>query len=313
MDFLSYYMMSQMKVTNLTKEDISQLIKVLAEGREWLNKPMPIPPGSLEEKRKEEIKASLSNKNFKFAVGDYVATERDGIHKVKKRDYNKREGITYLLENGLWYFEYTLKISDTTSNSKSFIKEAMEKLEKKVKDESQGIAQVQNTNIDRAVCGDKSVGKGWLEMIEENKEQFDQAIEDNIKKENARRYNSGKRQWSLLHYPSLEEAIKVLEFGAFKYSIFKEKVTGKTISGKELLEQHSLNIMGSKAMGNYELISSGKDNWKNGLDMTEMKESAQRHLVAMMNGELRDKESGCLHSAHLMVNGMFINYYELQN
>jgi len=209
MSFLADYMKHQMCVTNLTKEDVTQLIEMLDEGKKWLNKLMPIPSSSLEKRRQEALKQA----------------------------------------------------------------------EQRIEEQNKGIEKVMFGNS----------------------------------KSTARRYNSGKRQWSLLHYPSIEEAIKVLEFGAFKYSIFKEKVTGKTISGKELLEQHGLDIMGSKAMGNYELISSGKSNWKNGLNMTQMKESAQRHLVAMMNGELRDEESGCLHSAHLMVNGMFINYYELQN
>ena len=35
------------------------------------------------------------------------------------------------------------------------------------------------------------------------------------------RYNTGKLKWSLVDYPSLEPLVKVLEFGAEKYSKFE--------------------------------------------------------------------------------------------
>jgi len=37
-------------------------------------------------------------------------------------------------------------------------------------------------------------------------------------KAKALRYNTGKLRWSLVHYRSLEPMVRVLEFGATKYS-----------------------------------------------------------------------------------------------
>ena len=65
------------------------------------------------------------------------------------------------------------------------------------------------------------------------------------------RFNEGKLRWSLVHYKSLEPLVRVLEFGAKKY-------------------------------GDY--------NWQKGLDKKEILESAMRHLTALMDGEVYDKE-----------------------
>lgn len=87
----------------------------------------------------------------------------------------------------------------------------------------------------------------------------------------ALRYNSGKRQWNLVDYKSLEPMIKVLEFGAEKYS---------------------------------------PDNWKKGMPKEQLLNSAMRHLVALMDGEEIDSESGLPHIGHLMCNAMFISFFE---
>ena len=50
-------------------------------------------------------------------------------------------------------------------------------------------------------------------------------------------------------------------------------------------------------------------NWKKGLDLTETLESTQRHLAAVMDGELIDPESGELHMGHIQCNAMFWNYH----
>lgn len=85
----------------------------------------------------------------------------------------------------------------------------------------------------------------------------------------ALRYNSGKLQWSLLDFESLEGLVRVLEYGAKKYS---------------------------------------RNNWKKGMPVTQVSESLMRHLFAFLNGEDIDPESGCRHISHVMCNAMFIEY-----
>jgi len=84
---------------------------------------------------------------------------------------------------------------------------------------------------------------------------------DNIEKtKKALRYNEGKLKWSLVHYASITPLVLVLMFGAKKYA---------------------------------------PHNWKNEMDLTEILESLQRHLTAIFDGELVDKESGQLHMGHV--------------
>lgn len=90
-------------------------------------------------------------------------------------------------------------------------------------------------------------------------------------KKKADRFNSGKRKWSLVHYESLEPMVEVLEFGANKYS---------------------------------------PNNWKKGLDKSEILESMQRHIAKLMDGERVDSESGISHMGHIMCNAMFYNYFD---
>jgi hypothetical protein len=92
--------------------------------------------------------------------------------------------------------------------------------------------------------------------------------------EKSLRYNENKPKWSLVHYKSLEPMVRVLEMGAVKYS---------------------------------------PDNWKIGLNRDEILESTMRHLTALMDGELLDKESGMSHMAHIQCNAMFYNYHEANN
>lgn len=83
------------------------------------------------------------------------------------------------------------------------------------------------------------------------------------------RFNDSKPQWGLIDFNSLEEMVRVLEYGATKYS---------------------------------------KDNWKKGLPTIEICESMLRHIFAYLNGEDNDKESGISHIGHIMCNAMFLNY-----
>ena len=83
------------------------------------------------------------------------------------------------------------------------------------------------------------------------------------------RYNTGKLKWSYIHWPSMEELVKVMEHGATKY---------------------------------------GPNNWKKGLYITEVSESLLRHLFAFLEGEDIDEESGESHWGHILCNAMFLNY-----
>lgn len=83
------------------------------------------------------------------------------------------------------------------------------------------------------------------------------------------RENEGKLKWSLVHKPSLEPMVQVLEFGSRKYSAH---------------------------------------NWKQGLSITEILESLQRHVFAYESGEDIDPESGLSHIGHIQCNAMFLAY-----
>lgn len=131
----------------------------------------------------------------------------------------------------------------------------------------------------------------------------------------ARRYNSGKLRYSLLDFDAVEEIIKVLEYGAFKYSIFSTE-EGKHYTGKEILDDYKGDL--EEAQNHvielkYNLVSSGKHNWKNDLNFESILDSAMRHLTARIKGEEFDQESGLKHMAHLGCNVIFALYYELKN
>lgn len=92
----------------------------------------------------------------------------------------------------------------------------------------------------------------------------------------ALRYNEGKTRWSLVHFPSLEPMVEVLEFGAKKYSTPEQ---------------------------------SGVDNWKKLMDKKQILESMMRHLVRLMEDEELDSESNLKHIGHIMCNAMFYSYH----
>ncbi len=98
----------------------------------------------------------------------------------------------------------------------------------------------------------------------------------------ALRYNTGKPQWSLVHFKSLEPMVRVLEYGANKYTV-KEPGTNK-------------------------ILTQGRENWKKGMDKTKILECAIRHLASMIDGEEIDKESGQPHAGHVLCNMMFYQY-----
>lgn len=53
----------------------------------------------------------------------------------------------------------------------------------------------------------------------------------------------------------------------------------------------------------------GERNWERGMKWSSVLASAERHLQAIKRGEDYDKESGILHSAHLMCNAGFLTEY----
>lgn len=94
-------------------------------------------------------------------------------------------------------------------------------------------------------------------------------MSQNNNEEKALRYNGGKPQWGLVHYKSLIPMIRVLEFGALKYTPW---------------------------------------NWMKPMPTREILESMQRHLAALMDGEEYDSESGLDHMGHIQANAMFYNF-----
>lgn len=95
------------------------------------------------------------------------------------------------------------------------------------------------------------------------------------------RYNRSKLKWSLIDFKSLEPMAQVLMYGAEKYTIKDE---------------------------NGKVITSGKDNWKNGMIPSEICESLLRHVFALLRGEINDPESKLPHTGHIMCNVMFLEY-----
>lgn len=85
--------------------------------------------------------------------------------------------------------------------------------------------------------------------------------------EKALRYNENKVEWSLVDWKSLEPMVKVLMHGAQKYE---------------------------------------PDNWKKGQDLKSLSSCLMRHLVAFMDGEDNDPESGESHLGHVLCNAMFM-------
>ena len=86
------------------------------------------------------------------------------------------------------------------------------------------------------------------------------------------RKNEGKLKWSLVSMIALEPMVRVLMFGAEKYSAH---------------------------------------NWKKGWKYSEICESLQRHLNAFIQGENNDPESKLAHVGHILCNAMFLSYMTL--
>lgn len=90
----------------------------------------------------------------------------------------------------------------------------------------------------------------------------------------ATKFDEGKRDWSLLPLDSVEEIIKVLEFGANKYSAHNWSSNG-------------------------------------GFKYTRVLNAMLRHLFAFMRGQDKDPETGLSHIAHLGCNVFFLLHFIL--
>lgn len=107
------------------------------------------------------------------------------------------------------------------------------------------------------------------ELFSGNSEDILIDIISRVKSEGARRFNTGKVQWTLIDFKSLEPMVRALEFGAQKYS---------------------------------------KDEWKKGFETTTIVDSALRHIFAYLSGEDNDTDSKVQHIGHAMANLMFLQY-----
>lgn len=90
--------------------------------------------------------------------------------------------------------------------------------------------------------------------------------------EGARRFNEGKTRHDLTPAFAQEQYGRVLTMGANKYSARE---------------------------------------WEKGMPWSKVISSLERHLIAIKAGEDIDKESGLLHSAHIMANAAFLTQYYL--
>ena len=84
------------------------------------------------------------------------------------------------------------------------------------------------------------------------------------------RFNSGKTRHDLVPAFAQEQYARVLTVGADKY---------------------------------------GDDNWRRGMPWSTILASMKRHILAIERGEDYDKETGLLHSAHVMCNAAFLTEY----
>lgn len=118
-----------------------------------------------------------------------------------------------------------------------------------------------------------------------SKEVTESPIEEVLKEDNkALRYNEGKPKFSLISLIALIPMIRVLMYGAKKYTTHNPDGSVK---------------------------STGANNWKKGLKKSEVLDSLQRHIAALLEGEENDPESGLPHIGHIQCNTMFLGHPSL--
>lgn len=103
-------------------------------------------------------------------------------------------------------------------------------------------------------------------------EQFKNVVESNKELHAAVKFDAGKTDWSLVPWDSVEEIVKVLEFGKVKYAAWNWSSNG-------------------------------------GFKYMRVFNSTMRHLLAWARGEDKDPESGLSHIAHAGCNIFFLMHF----
>lgn len=139
---------------------------------------------------------------------------------------------------------------------------AMQQVQKEIKDDPIG-------NYMRRLKTEQDEKVKDQKRTDDARERVKQGI-DAKKEEKALRYNEGKLPWHLVDFRALEPMVRVLAYGAKKYSA---------------------------------------DNWKKGLSLTEIRDSFIRHMKEWNSGQEIDPESGESHIGHMMCNLLFYAYF----
>lgn len=112
-----------------------------------------------------------------------------------------------------------------------------------------------------------------IAKVKAAEEAFHASIEETLDKNPAIKFDTGKRDWSLVPFEAFETMVDVLEFGKKKYSAW---------------------------------------NWASdgGFSHTRLLNSLMRHMFAYSSGEDTDPESGLSHLGHAQCCLMFLTYYK---
>lgn len=114
------------------------------------------------------------------------------------------------------------------------------------------------------------------------KESFVRDINAKTDKGGGLRFNSGKLRYDLVDPRAHEDMVKVLTYGAEKYTV-------------------------RDAEGN--IINKGDDNWRRGFSWKSAIASLKRHIAALEKCEDYDQDTGLLHVSHAACNIHFLNAF----
>lgn len=120
------------------------------------------------------------------------------------------------------------------------------------------------------------------EMSTKTKESFIKDIKATTGKGKGLRFNNDKLRYDLVHPLAHEDMVKVLTYGAKKYTVYDDD-------------------------GN--LLNDGANNWQKGLGWKSVIASLKRHIAAIEMGEDYDQDTGLLHISHAACNVHFLNAF----